>query len=156
MPLWSYWPTTVRADSAIRKLIGTRGCQLAPRLLGNTRASHNGRNVRPIALGYSHQSSARVGRTCRTRSDLARTVSEVAARFETLQRALITQWQLTEIDADPTLIDDQAFAVSRFITGVMHDFVRNGETTYDVEHIDSVIRAILHGVRHSYQQKTPQ
>ena len=32
MPLWSYWLTTVRADSAIRKLIGTRGCQLAPRL----------------------------------------------------------------------------------------------------------------------------
>jgi hypothetical protein len=32
MPLWSYWLTTVRGDSAIRKLIGTRGCQLAPRL----------------------------------------------------------------------------------------------------------------------------
>jgi hypothetical protein len=38
----------------------------------------------------------------------------------------------------------------------MHDFVRNGETTYDVEHIDSTIRAILRGVRDSYRQKTPQ
>ena len=89
-------------------------------------------------------------------SDLARTVSEVAIRFETLQRALITQWQPTDSDPDPTLIDHQAFAVSRFITGVMHDFVRNGETTYDVEHIDSTIRAILQGVHDSYQQKPPQ
>jgi hypothetical protein len=32
MPLWSCWLTTVRADSVIRRSIGTRGCRQAPRL----------------------------------------------------------------------------------------------------------------------------
>jgi hypothetical protein len=57
-------------------------------------------------------------------------------------------------DLDPALIDDQAFAVSRFITGVMGDFVRNDETTYDVAHLDSMIQAILEGIRDSCQRAT--
>jgi hypothetical protein len=46
------------------------------------------------------------------------------------------------------------FAVSRFITGVMGDFVRNDETTYDVAHLDSMIQAILEGIRGSCQRAT--
>jgi DNA-binding transcriptional regulator YbjK len=86
--------------------------------------------------------------------DLARTIGEVAERFEDLQRALITQWQPAGTDLDPALIDDQAFAVSRFITGVMGDFVRNDENTYDVAHLDSMIQAILEGIRDSFQRAT--
>ena len=86
--------------------------------------------------------------------DLARTIGEVAERFEDLQRALITQWQPAGTDLDPALIDDQAFAVSRFITGVMGDFVRNDEPSYDVAHLDSMIQAILEGIRDSFQRDT--
>lgn len=86
--------------------------------------------------------------------DLARTIGEVAERFEDLQRALITQWQPAGTDLDPALIDDQAFAVSRFITGVMGDFVRSDETIYDVAHLDSMIQAILEGIRGSCQRAT--
>ena len=88
--------------------------------------------------------------------DLARTINNVAERFEALQRALITQWQPADTDPDSALIDDQVFAVSRFITGVMYDFVRGGENTRDVEHLDSTIQAILQGVRDCYQRKKPQ
>jgi AcrR family transcriptional regulator len=88
--------------------------------------------------------------------DLARTINNVAERFEDLQRALITQWQPADTDPDSALVDDQVFAVSRFITGVMHDFVRGGENTRDVENLDSTIQAILQGVRGSYQRKKLQ
>lgn len=86
--------------------------------------------------------------------DLARAIEAVAERFEALQRALITQWQQT-IDTmpDPELIDEQAFTVSRFVAGVMNDFVRNSDTTHSVEHLDSTIQAILQGVRGSYRQR---
>ncbi len=82
--------------------------------------------------------------------DFAHTIGEIAERFEALQRALIIQWQPAGTDLDPALIEDQTFAVSRFISGVMGDFVRNGETTYDVAQLDSMIQAILNGIRDSW------
>lgn len=82
--------------------------------------------------------------------DLANTINDVAIRFEALQRTLIAQWQ--QADTDPTLIDQQAFTVGRFITGVMHDFVRAGNINYTVEHIDHTIQAILCGVQEKYRE----
>ena len=112
--------------------------------------AHDGRHVGSTAwltrTKARHELIALAGRD----SDLASTINDVATRFEALQRTLIAQWQ--PAGANPTLIDQQAFTVGRFITGVMHDFVRAGNINYTVEHINHAVQAILWGVQEKYRE----
>lgn len=125
-------------DSDDRRFSGTRGLA--------TMVTMAGQPPWLTRTKARHELAALAGRD----PDLARTVDQVAQRFNDLQRALITQWQPAGTDPNPALISDQVFAVSHFIAGVMVDFVRNDHTTYDVAHLDTILQAILQGLRDSF------
>lgn len=90
-----------------------------------------------------HELIAQAGRD----DDLAAAISDVAARFEAMTRAAVTEWQPPGTPASAALLDEQNFAVTHFIQGVMVDFVRGEHATHSVEHLDHMIQAILAGVR---------
>jgi AcrR family transcriptional regulator len=86
--------------------------------------------------------------------DLAAAIRDVATRFEEMIRAVITAWRPPDSPVDAAVLDEQNFAVTRFIQGVMVDFVRGDRTEHSVEQVDRIIQAILVGVTTRHEKAT--
>jgi hypothetical protein len=84
--------------------------------------------------------------------ELAVIVDDIAVRFHELVKQAVAQWQTTDVGPDPALVEEQTFAVLRFIEGVMIGFCRDSQVDLGAEQIDRLIQAIIAGV-HDHSPK---
>lgn len=79
--------------------------------------------------------------------ELAEIMRQSTTRFHELVRRAVIRWQSWESEPDSIMLDEQTYAVLRFIDGVMVESCQGHDNGRSAEQIDQLIRAIIDGVR---------
>ncbi|WP_230987238.1 TetR/AcrR family transcriptional regulator [Mycolicibacter heraklionensis] len=84
--------------------------------------------------------------------ELAEIMRQSTTQFHELVRRAVTHWQPDDCQPDPAVLDEQTYAVLRFVNGVMVESCQGHDPDRSAEQIDRLIRAIIGGVR---EQRDP-
>lgn len=82
--------------------------------------------------------------------ELAEIMRQSTTAFHELVRRAVTHWQPGDSDPDSAVLDEQTYAVLRFVNGVMLESCRGHDADRSAEQLDRLIRAIIGGVREQY------
>ncbi|MGB3474570.1 MAG: TetR family transcriptional regulator [Mycobacterium sp.] len=79
--------------------------------------------------------------------ELAEIMRQSTTQFHQLVRRAVSQWQTHNSLPDPAMLDEQTYAVLRFVNGVMVESCQGQDADRRADQIDRLIRAIIAGVR---------
>ncbi|CAJ1509173.1 TetR/AcrR family transcriptional regulator [[Mycobacterium] holstebronense] len=82
--------------------------------------------------------------------ELAEIIRQSTTQFHELVRRAVSQWQTHDSEPDPAMLDEQTYAVLRFVNGVMVESCQGHDVDRSAEQVDRLIRAIIAGVREQH------